>query len=128
LAKTFLDFEQPIAGLEGKIEGFATMQTESAGDIFEELSACQEKSAAHQGHLQRSDALADRKLPSSRASLHLDYVRENFLNFVEMHGDHVFKLPRALSVGWRFRISSGLYGDRPAKARTPKGVGCATSA
>ena len=35
--KTFLDFEQPIAELEGKIEELRYVQTESAVDISEEI-------------------------------------------------------------------------------------------
>ena len=35
--KTFLDFEQPIADLEGKIEELRYVQTESAVDISEEI-------------------------------------------------------------------------------------------
>jgi acetyl-CoA carboxylase carboxyl transferase subunit alpha len=37
--KTFLDFEQPIAELEGKIEELRYVQTESAVDISAEIDS-----------------------------------------------------------------------------------------
>ena len=37
--KNFLDFEQPIAEMEGKIEELRYVQTESAVDISEEIAS-----------------------------------------------------------------------------------------
>ena len=42
--KTFLDFEQPIAELETKIEELRYVQTESAVDISEEIEQLSKKS------------------------------------------------------------------------------------
>jgi len=42
--KTFLDFEQPIAELEGKIEELRYVQTESAVDISDEIEQLAKKS------------------------------------------------------------------------------------
>ena len=42
--RTFLDFEQPIAELEGKIEELRYVQTESAVDISEEIDQLSKKS------------------------------------------------------------------------------------
>ena len=41
---TFLDFEQPIAELEGKIEQLRFVQDDSAVDISEEISRLEAKS------------------------------------------------------------------------------------
>ena len=41
---TFLDFEQPIAELEGKIEALRYQQGESSVDISEEISRIERKS------------------------------------------------------------------------------------
>ena len=43
---TFLDFEQPIAELEGKIEELRFVQDDSAVDISDEISRLQKKSHA----------------------------------------------------------------------------------
>ena len=51
----FLEFEQPIAELESKIEELRYVQNESAVDISEEIDRLQqEEPAAHQGHLLRA--------------------------------------------------------------------------
>jgi acetyl-CoA carboxylase carboxyl transferase subunit alpha len=42
--RTFLDFEQPIAELETKIEELRYVQTESAVDISEEIDQLSKKS------------------------------------------------------------------------------------
>src|ERR1700747_1828894 len=42
--RTFLDFEQPIAELESKIEELRYVQTESAVDISEEIDRLDKKS------------------------------------------------------------------------------------
>ncbi|MEF9944312.1 MAG: acetyl-CoA carboxylase carboxyl transferase subunit alpha, partial [Burkholderiaceae bacterium] len=41
---TFLEFEQPIAELEQKIEGLRFVQDDSAVDISEEIERLQKKS------------------------------------------------------------------------------------
>jgi acetyl-CoA carboxylase alpha subunit len=70
--KTFLDFEQPVAELEAKIEELRYVQTESAVDITLEIDQLSKKKpATDQRHLQRSDPLADHQnRPSPRAPLH----------------------------------------------------------
>jgi acetyl-CoA carboxylase alpha subunit len=50
--RTFLDFEQPIAELESKIEELRYVQTESPSISRRNRPAQQEEPAAHQGHLQ----------------------------------------------------------------------------
>ena len=44
--KTFLDFEQPIAELEAKIEELRYVQTESAVDISEEIDQLRKRTGA----------------------------------------------------------------------------------
>jgi len=43
MRNTFLEFEQPLAELEGKIEELRYVQSDSAVDISEELSRLQQK-------------------------------------------------------------------------------------
>jgi acetyl-CoA carboxylase carboxyl transferase subunit alpha len=51
----FLDFEQPIAELETKIEELRFVQDDSAVDISEEIARLEpEEPAAHQGHLRQA--------------------------------------------------------------------------
>jgi acetyl-CoA carboxylase carboxyl transferase subunit alpha len=89
---TFLDFEQPIADLETKIEELRFVQDDSALDISEEISRLQKKS---QGLTK--DIYA--KLTSwqiSQVARHpqrpytLDYINNLFTDFEELHGDRTY--------------------------------------
>ena len=90
--RTFLDFEQPIAELENKIEELRYVQNESAVDISEEIGQLDKKS------LQLTkDIYADlTPWKVTKIARHperpytLDYVRDCFTDFVEMHGDRHF--------------------------------------
>jgi acetyl-CoA carboxylase carboxyl transferase subunit alpha len=90
--KTFLDFEQPIAELEAKIEELRYVQSESAVDISEEINQLSKKS------LQLTkDVYSDlNPWQITKIARHperpytLDYVSEIFTDFVEMHGDRHF--------------------------------------
>jgi len=89
---TFLDFEQPIAELEAKIEELRFVQDDSALDISEEIARLQAK-----GQALLKDIYA--KLTPwqvSQLARHpqrpytLDYVNEIFTDFHELHGDRVY--------------------------------------
>jgi acetyl-CoA carboxylase carboxyl transferase subunit alpha len=89
---TFLDFEQPIAELEAKIEELRFVQDDSALDISEEIARLQAK-----GQALLKDIYA--KLTPwqvSQLARHpqrpytLDYVAEIFTDFHELHGDRVY--------------------------------------
>jgi len=89
---TFLDFEQPIAELEAKIEELRFVQDDSALDISEEIARLQAK-----GQALLKDIYA--KLTpwqTSQLARHpqrpytLDYVAEIFTDFHELHGDRTF--------------------------------------
>jgi acetyl-CoA carboxylase carboxyl transferase subunit alpha len=90
--KTFLDFEQPIAELEAKIEELRYVQTESAVDISEEINQLSKKSQQL-----TKDVYSDlTPWQITKIARHperpytLDYVGELFTDFVEMHGDRHF--------------------------------------
>ena len=90
--KNFLDFEQPIAELETKIEELRYVQTESAVDISEEIDKLASKS------LQLTKDIYSNLSPwqITKIARHadrpytLDYVREIFTHFQELHGDRHF--------------------------------------
>ena len=90
--KTFLDFEQPIAELESKIEELRYVQSESAVDIADEIEQLSKKSnqltkdiysSLSPWQITKIARHADRPYT-------LDYVREIFTDFTEMHGDRHF--------------------------------------
>ncbi len=90
--KTFLDFEQPIAELETKIDELRYVQSESAVDISEEIDQLGKKS------LQLTKDIYSELSPwqITKIARHperpytLDYIHEIFTDFIEMHGDRHF--------------------------------------
>jgi len=88
----FLDFEQPIAELESKIEELRYVQNESAVDISEEIDRLDKKS------LQLTKEIYSNLVPwqVTQIARHpqrpytLDYVNEIFTDFQELHGDRTF--------------------------------------
>jgi acetyl-CoA carboxylase carboxyl transferase subunit alpha len=89
---TFLDFEQPIAELEAKIEELRYVQDDSALDISEEIERLQKKSKsltkdiyAKLSPWQISQVARHPQRPYS-----LDYIGALFTDFEELHGDRHF--------------------------------------
>ncbi len=90
---TFLDFEQPVAELESKIEQLRTVQSASSTlDISQEIGQLQDKSLA----LTRETYAKLTPWQISQVSRHpqrpytLDYVQHLFTDFEELHGDRAF--------------------------------------
>jgi acetyl-CoA carboxylase carboxyl transferase subunit alpha len=89
---TFLDFEQPIADLESKIEELRYVQDDSAVDISEEIQRLQKKSAA----LARDVYAKLTPWQTAQVARHpqrpytLDYIGAMFTDFEELHGDRSF--------------------------------------
>ena len=90
--RTFLDFEQPIAELETKIEELRYVQAESAVDISEEIEQLSKKSQQL-----TKDIYSDLSpWQITKIARHierpytLDYISHLFTDFVEMHGDRHF--------------------------------------
>jgi acetyl-CoA carboxylase carboxyl transferase subunit alpha len=88
----FLEFEQPIAELDSKIEELRYVQNESAVDISDEIERLGHKS------LQLTKEIYSSLSPwqVTQIARHpqrpytLDYVSEIFTDFQEMHGDRSF--------------------------------------
>jgi len=89
---TFLDFEQPIAELEAKIEELRFVQDDSALDISEDIARLQKKSHALTkeiyGKLNAWQIAQVARHPQRPYTL--DYVNTIFTDFEELHGDRVF--------------------------------------
>jgi acetyl-CoA carboxylase carboxyl transferase subunit alpha len=92
MRNTFLEFEQPLGELEGKIEQLRYVQADSAVDISDEISRLQQKSQT------LAKDIYSKLTPwqTSMVARHpqrpytLDYVREIFTDFHELHGDRMF--------------------------------------
>lgn len=97
----FLDFEQPIADLDAKIEELRRMQTENGLDISSALSELESKNEALTSEIFKD--LSDWQI--SKLSRHpgrpytLDYIDRIFTDFHELHGDRAFADDQALICG-----------------------------
>ena len=128
--RTFLDFEQPIAELENKIEELRYVQNESAVDISEEIDQLDKKS------LQLTKDIYSDLSPwqITKIARHperpytLDYVRDIFTDFVELHGDRHFADDQSIVGGLaRFNGNAcmviGHQKGRDTKERTARNFG-----
>jgi acetyl-CoA carboxylase carboxyl transferase subunit alpha len=89
---TFLDFEQPIAELESKIEELRFVQDDSALDISDEIGTLQKKSQTLTKEIygklspwQISQVARHPQRPYT-----MDYIQNLFTDFEELHGDRTF--------------------------------------
>jgi acetyl-CoA carboxylase carboxyl transferase subunit alpha len=89
---TFLDFEQPIAELEAKIEELRFVQDDSALDISEEIARLQAKSQAllKDIYAKLTPWQVSQLARHPQRPYTLDYASEIFTDFHELHGDRVF--------------------------------------
>ncbi len=128
--KVFLDFESPIAELEGKIDELRYVQTESAVDISEEIEQLAKKS------LQLTKDIYSDLTPwqITKIARHaerpytMDYINECFTDFVEMHGDRHFADDQSIVGGLaRFNGSAcmvlGHQKGRDTKERAARNFG-----
>lgn len=92
MKRHYLEFEQPIAELETKIEELRYVQTESAVDISDEIDRLAKKSQQLAKDIY-SDLTPWQVTQISRHPQRpytLDYVRDIFTDFREIHGDRHF--------------------------------------
>lgn len=98
---TFLDFEQPIAELEAKIEELRYVQDDSAVDISEEIGRLEAKSQSLTKEIyakltpwQIAQVARHPQRPYT-----LDYIQHIFSDFEELHGDRTFADDHAIVGG-----------------------------
>ena len=89
---TFLDFEQPIAELEAKIDELRFVQDDSAVDISEEIERLQQKSDGllKEIYAKLSPWQVSQLARHPQRPYTLDYVNDIFTDFHELHGDRSF--------------------------------------
>src|SRR5204862_3314599 len=89
IKRHFLDFEQPVAELEAKIEELRYVQNESAVDISEEIDRLSKKSLLLTKDIYSglSPWQVTQIARHPQRPYTLDYVSEVFSDFQELHGD-----------------------------------------
>jgi acetyl-CoA carboxylase carboxyl transferase subunit alpha len=126
----FLDFEQPVAELESKIDELRYVQNESAVDISEEIDRLSKKSQLLTKDIysgltpwQVTQIARHPQRPYT-----LDYVAEVFTDFQELHGDRAFADDQSIIGGMaRFNGQSciviGQQKGRDTKERAARNFG-----
>jgi acetyl-CoA carboxylase carboxyl transferase subunit alpha len=91
---TFLEFEQPIAELENRIEELRFVQDDSAVDISEEIQRLTKRSQTLTkdiyGKLSPWQVAQVARHPQRPFTL--DYIQTLFTHFEELHGDRTFEI------------------------------------
>ncbi len=103
----YLDFEQPVAELEAKIEELRLVSNDSAINISDEIERLEDKSRALTKSIFKS--LTDWQIVQlARHPLRpytLDYIDRIFTEFDELHGDRAFSDDKAI-VGGLAKLNS----------------------
>ncbi len=128
----FLEFEQPIADLDAKIEELRYVQNESAVDISEEIDRLDKKSIqlTKEIYASLSPWQVTQIARHPQRPYTLDYVNECFTDFHEMHGDRAYADDLAI-VGGLARFNGqacmliGHQKGRDTKERTLRNFGMA---
>jgi acetyl-CoA carboxylase carboxyl transferase subunit alpha len=89
---TFLDFEQPVAELESKIEDLRFVQDDSAVDISEEIRRLRKKSDSitKEIYAKLSAWQISQVARHPQRPYTMDYIDSLFSGFEEIHGDRLF--------------------------------------
>lgn len=97
----FLDFEQPIAELEAKIQELRLVSSDNALNLEDEISRLQEKLASKTESIfaNLSDWQVTQLARHPSRPYTLDYVKLIFTDFEELHGDRAFADDHAIVGG-----------------------------
>ncbi|GAB2898407.1 acetyl-CoA carboxylase carboxyltransferase subunit alpha [Uliginosibacterium flavum] len=98
---TFLDFEQPIADLENKIEELRFVQDDSAVDISEEISRLEVKrqTLTKDIYAKLTPWQIAQVARHPQRPYTFDYIEHMFTDFEELHGDRSFADDKAIVGG-----------------------------
>src|SRR3989441_7541007 len=102
MATHTLDFERPLLELERQIEELKRVANDSAVDVTKELEPLEHKLAELRREIyknltpmQRVQVARHPKRPYT-----LDYLKTLFTDFVELHGDRLYRDDPAMVAGW----------------------------
>ncbi len=128
----FLDFEQPIAELEKKVDELRYVQSESAVDISQEIEQISKKSQqlTKDIYANLTSWQVTKIARHPERAYTLDYINGLFTHFVELHGDRHFADDLSI-VGGMARLNGqpcmvlGHQKGRDTKERTLRNFGMA---
>ena len=102
MATYTLDFERPLLELERQIEELKKVADGSAGDLAPQIRALEDQLAVLRAEIYKNLTPMQRVQVARhpRRPYALDYLRTVFTDFVELHGDRLFRDDPAIVGGW----------------------------
>src|SRR5436190_684531 len=102
MATHTLDFERPLLELERQIEEMKRVASETAMDVTKELAPLEKKLAGLRAEIDKSLTPMQRVQVARhlKRPYTLDYLNTVFTDFVELHGDRLFRDDPAIVAGW----------------------------
>jgi acetyl-CoA carboxylase carboxyl transferase subunit alpha len=97
-----LEFERPLLELERQIDEMKRATGERGGDVATQIARLEEKLAELRAEIYRSLTPMQRVMVARhpRRPYTLDYLRLAFADFIELHGDRLFRDDPAMVGGW----------------------------
>jgi acetyl-CoA carboxylase carboxyl transferase subunit alpha len=102
MATYTLDFERPLLELERQIEELKKVADAAAGDLAPQIRALEDQLADLRAEIYKNLTPMQRVQVARhpRRPYALDYLRTVFTDFVELHGDRLFRDDPAIVGGW----------------------------
>ncbi len=97
-----LEFEKPLQELDRQIEELRRSSTERGIDLSAEIAALEAKLATQRDEIYRNLTPIQRVMVArhARRPYTLDYLSTIFTDFIELHGDRLFRDDPAIVGGW----------------------------
>jgi acetyl-CoA carboxylase carboxyl transferase subunit alpha len=101
-AAPVLEFERPIAELEKQIEELKRLASEQSIDVTREIAPLEKKLGEVRVQIYQNLTPLQRVQVArmSRRPFTSDYIRHAFTDFIELHGDRLFREDAAIMAGW----------------------------
>ncbi len=102
MATASLEFEKPLVELEKQIEELKRLAGDRQLDVASELAPLEKKLSELRDEIYRNLTPWQRVLVarSNKRPFTLDYIRLTFTDFVELHGDRLYREDPAIVGGW----------------------------
>ena len=102
MATASLDFEKPIAELEKQIDELKKAASDRQLDVAQEIAPLEQKLAALREEIYKNLTPLQRVqvARSNKRPLSLDYFKAVFTDFIELHGDRLYREDAAIVGGW----------------------------
>ena len=101
-AAPVLEFERPIAELEKQIEELKRLAADQSIDVAREIAPLEQKLGEVRVQIYQNLTPLQRVQVArmSRRPFTSDYIKHAFTDFIELHGDRLFREDAAIMAGW----------------------------